>query len=208
MFYEEKEVDELLKCPQCQQRLVEPRNIPCGVSVCTNCVEKLIENELSNLKEKFKCFYCNEEHEIPKKGFPLSMHLKKLLEKEPNEVYRGKLAEELKTQLKTINAQYQDMDLSLTNGLEKIKERCSLLKHQIQIKAKSQIEQINKLSNEMQHEVDDYEKECIESFEKSVETKEKMKQELSKVKSFCESSSKYLIQFKIDDDKVSSLTSR
>jgi uncharacterized protein YutE (UPF0331/DUF86 family) len=202
MFYEEEEINRLLKCEQCNQRYIQPRFLPCGESICTNCLKNLIEEQSSILIGKLKCCYCSEEHEIPERGFPISKKLEKLLETKPNEIYRSKVVEELATQLRNIKNELNALKSTLDNGIEKIQERCSLLKHQIQIKAESLIDQINKLSDEMQQEIDHYEKECIESFEKSNDIKEKLNSKINEGKSYCEKSTNYLCKFKIDEDKV------
>jgi hypothetical protein len=100
------------------------------------------------------------------------------------------------------------MEASLDNGIEKIKERCSLLKHQIQMKAKSLINKISMMNDEMQDEIDEYELECIGLFEMSNETKKTLKDRINEKRSFCEMSSKYLSQFRIDDDEVSKLINK
>jgi uncharacterized protein YutE (UPF0331/DUF86 family) len=205
MFYEEEEINQLLKCEQCNQRYIQPRNLPCGESICTNCLENLIEEQSAKLIGKLKCCYCSEEHDIPKRGFPISKKLEMLLETKPNQIYRSKAVEELEKHLRNINSELNALKSTLDNGIEKIRERCSLLKHQIQIRAESLIDNINKLNDEMQQEIDKYEKECIESFEMNTDTKEKLNEKINKGRSFYEESSKYLSKFKIDDDEVSGL---
>jgi hypothetical protein len=127
------------------------------------------------------------------------------LAKRSNEIYRNKNAKDFKTLLKTIEIEIKNLDDILNGGIETIKERCSLLKHQIQIKTESLYCHINKLSDEMLQEIDKYETECIESFEKSVEIKERVKKATSEGKSFYETSNKYLAQFEIDEQEVTRL---
>jgi hypothetical protein len=89
--------------------------------------------------------------------------------------------------------------------LETINEHCAQLKHQIEMKAESLIDEINKLSKEMKCDIDKYEKNCIDSFEKSVDIKKTVKSKISKGSSFYETSSKYLTNLKIDDEEISDL---
>jgi uncharacterized protein YutE (UPF0331/DUF86 family) len=206
MFYEEEEINQLLKCEKCNQRYIQPRSLPCGEHICTNCLENLIEEQSAKQSGKFICCYCSKEHYMPEEGFPISKKLEKLLETKPNQIYRSKAVEELEKQLRNIKSELNVLKSTLDNGIEKIRERCSLLKHQIQLKAESLIDQINKLSDEMQQEIDKYEKECIESFEKSADIKDKLNAKINEDRSFYEKSTNYLSKFKIDDDNVWQLT--
>jgi hypothetical protein len=205
MFFQEDDINELLNCQQCKKRFQDPRVLPCGESICSNCLVELIEQQPGNLKSKLKCCYCTKEHVVPEEGFLISKHLEKLLAKEPNEIYRGEMVEDFKKLLKSIQIEIKNLDDVMNDGIEKIKERCSLLKHQIQMKAESLVDQISKLSDKMQQEIDKYEVECIESFEKSVETKERIKKKVDEGKSFYERSNKYLAQFRINEQEVKRL---
>jgi chromosome segregation ATPase len=120
---------------------------------------------------------------------------------------RSKAVEELKSQLRSIKDKITILDATLENGIEKIKERCSLLKHQILtlMKAESLIDEINKMRNEMQKKIDKYEIECVESFEKNKEIKERIKAKLNEGSLFYETSSKYVSQIVIDDDKFETM---
>jgi ribosomal protein L29 len=135
MFYEEEEINQLLKCEQCNQRYIQPRNLPCGESICTNCLEKLMEEQPAKQSGKLKCCYCREDHNIPERVFPISKKLEKLLETKPNEIYRGKAVEELEKHLRNIKSELNALKSTLDNGIEKIHERCSLLKHQIRYRS-------------------------------------------------------------------------
>jgi hypothetical protein len=202
MFFQEHDINELLNCQQCKKRFEDPRVLSCGESICSNCLVELIGQQSVNLKGKLKCCYCTKEHVVPEEGFPTSKHLEKLLTKRPNEIYRNEMVKDFKTLLKTIKVEIKNLDDILNGGIEKIKERCSLLKHKIQMKAESRVCQINKMSNEMQQEIDKYEIECIESFEKSAEIKKRVIKATSEGKSFYETSNKYLAQFEIDRQEV------
>jgi flagellar biosynthesis chaperone FliJ len=206
MFYEEKEIDRLLKCEQCNQRYIQPRSLPCGEFICTICLENLIEEQSAKQSGKLKCWYCSKEHDMPEEGFPISKKLEKLLETKPNEIYRSKAVEKLETQLRNIKSELNALKSTLDNGIEKIRERCSLLKHQIQIRAESLVDNINKLKDEMQQEIDKYEKKCIESFEKSIDTKEEIKAMIIEGESFYEENIKYLSNLKIDDEVILDVT--
>ena len=44
MFLSEKEIDEVLACPNCNEKLEEGKFLPCGESVCAKCIDKIIED--------------------------------------------------------------------------------------------------------------------------------------------------------------------
>jgi hypothetical protein len=205
MFFQEQDINELLNCQKCKQRFGEPRVLPCGEFICSICLVQLIEQQSETSSAKLKCCYCSKEHAVPEEGFPISKQLEKLLAKEPNKIYRGEMVENFKKLLKSIQIEIKNLDDVLNGGIEKIKDRCSILKYQIQMKAESLVCRINQLSDEMQHEVDEYEIECIESFEKNKEIKEKVKKTISEGKLSYETSNKYLAQFEINEQEVKRL---
>jgi hypothetical protein len=208
MFFQEDKINDLLKCQQCNKRLVEPRTLPCGNWICVHCLEALTAEQAIDSTFKLKCCHCSKEHQTPEEGFPITKNLEKLLAIRPEEIFRSKLVEEFNSPLKSIKNNIDTLESNLDNGIEKIRDRCTLLRNQIQLKAESLIDQINKLSDQMQQEIDKYEKECLESFEKSTETKKILKSKINEAKSFYETSVKYLSQFKIDEDEVKQLIER
>jgi hypothetical protein len=204
MFYEAAIVDKILKCSYCTKRFDMPRALPCGESICIRCFQESVKEQSEN-QQKFNCCYCKQEHPIPDGGFPPSRHLELLLQTSSGEIYRSKAVDELKKQLDAVRLDYYELSSCLENGMDMIKDRCSLLKHQVQMKAESLVEQINKLSEEMQKEIEKYQLECVKSFTTSVELKKKIIKKLNEQETFCNSSLTYLNQFKIDDMEVAKL---
>ncbi len=50
-------------CPFCKNELDDPRLLPCGITLCSDCINKNTKNK------KLSCFDCKEKHEVPKNGF-------------------------------------------------------------------------------------------------------------------------------------------
>jgi hypothetical protein len=70
---------------------------------------------------------------MPENGFPKNKLLFKLLQKKPNEVYRGKLVENLRSQLDTIRNGCIKLGDEMKNSKNKIKEHCEKVKKLIEI---------------------------------------------------------------------------
>ena len=68
MFYEEKEINDIIICQYCKLKYKDPRILPCGRSLCFDCIELLI-NKDENKIETINCPICNENHEKPEIGF-------------------------------------------------------------------------------------------------------------------------------------------
>ena len=121
MFYNRKEIDEILNCPKCKERFFEPRNLPCGESLCETCILDLLD-----INEKgIECPICSEFHEKPSKGFLKNKTIIKLLDKKYGEVYRNKDVDSLKDYLNKIKSDTNDLMFILNNSKDKIKEYCS-----------------------------------------------------------------------------------
>jgi tripartite motif-containing protein 2/3 len=76
MFHITDQMRKAVICQICKQVFVDPRNLPCGHSVCNNCIKPDADNE-----SHFKCHCCNEMHILPQNGFPVSQVMASFLEK-------------------------------------------------------------------------------------------------------------------------------
>ena len=91
MYYDKDEIDELLKCANCHERLEEPCTLPCGHTVCAQCtsgsthwfilpiVDSENNSEQRRSARQLVCNACLEVHRIPATGFPVNQVLLKLL---------------------------------------------------------------------------------------------------------------------------------
>ena len=78
----------IFTCNYCDLILKSPVILPCSESICENHVLELIEGK--DYEDKIKCQFCNDEHEIPKKGFPKDQRTAKLINMEFNRMDFGK----------------------------------------------------------------------------------------------------------------------
>lgn len=58
----EKTMEELLRCPVCQDVLDDPRQLPCGHSLCLRCLEHLRD---SSSGAAFRCPCCQKDYWLP-----------------------------------------------------------------------------------------------------------------------------------------------
>ena len=120
MFYEEDEINSLLICKLCQQKLVDPRVLNCGNTVCHKCIIAIYDKQTNG----FDCIFCFKFHIMPKIGFPVNEIILKLSDKKPKEVYRGEIYENLKHRLETIDLKCEKLQNDFNNIPKRIKEQC------------------------------------------------------------------------------------
>ena len=113
MFYEEAKIKNVLNCVKCNQRLDEPRILPCGESICAYCHLSIKVNN-----NKFKCFVCQKDHQMSEKGLPISKRLLDILALNPEEVYRSKEVTKLKEHIKVIQEDINKLSFGINNGVE------------------------------------------------------------------------------------------
>ena len=98
MFFDSSQVNNFLNCKKCEGRLDEPKLLPCGNSICSQCVSLI---QLTNYRE-FECLVCQDKHEMPKNGLPISKALVDILSIKSLDVSRGNAFETLQGTLKEI----------------------------------------------------------------------------------------------------------
>ena len=158
MFYEEEAIKKLTECPYCKKILCDPRLLQCGKSLCFDCIESLINKEANG----FDCPICLEFHKTPENGFFKNLILAELCFKKPNDVFRGAIAEDVKTKIRNIKEKSEKLNFYIQHPIDKIKEHCSDLKLKVQLETELRIEKIKKFNDEFIEQIEKYEKECIE----------------------------------------------
>jgi hypothetical protein len=87
MFYEVDKIEANLNCPQCGDRFRVPRILPCGKTICQNCLDDLNETK-RDMINVIRCPLCRRSHTVPDEGFILNEFIVKCLEIKPEKVYR------------------------------------------------------------------------------------------------------------------------
>jgi PHP family Zn ribbon phosphoesterase len=55
MFFQADAINKVLICKICENKMVDPRLLPCGMSVCHRCVDILADTD----KKRIKCQNCS-----------------------------------------------------------------------------------------------------------------------------------------------------
>ena len=155
MFYQKSQIDTLLKCNLCKERLIEPKCLPCGNVVCNQC----ILDSLTNAND-YECKLCSEIHIIPQNGFITPHILNELLKEEPNEVYRGKFVRETQIYLNEIKAKIQYFTRVIQNPSDLIKETFMDLRNQVELVRETSNKLINGSYEKFMLQIDLHEKCC------------------------------------------------
>ena len=159
MIYEENLIH---NCATCNTEYDMPHILPCGETMCGKCVNKYT---IEIHKNAFiHCPYCDERHQIPPNGFPINKAISKLLNEAPIEIYRGETYENLKSALKEIKEDSDQLNINIQYGVDKIDENCSNLLNEVKMITEDKLEHIHKFSKTFSNEIINYKTECVSSF--------------------------------------------
>jgi hypothetical protein len=202
MFYEEAQIADLLKCPKCNKRFDDARILPCGQTMCSDCIENL-SNKLSNT---MKCSLCQGTHQITKEnnGFPVNKLIMQLLDLHPSEVYRSKLVEQLKIHLDSLNRKTTALSNDLKQIPGRIKEKTLSVRTKIDLAAEMLIQEIHKHRDNLFRDLDNYEKECLQNEAKNgPEFVKKVESVIGESLKFQDEFRAYLSKSEIREERVS-----
>ncbi len=199
MFYEESVIKNLLKCQICYTTF-EDYNEPfiikeCGKTICNNCVENL--KHVNTNKNTFKCDLCTEEHLIAN-NFIINETILKLIKEQPKEFSRGKDFEQLKLNVKELEANLERLMWTNENGIDEIKTYCLEQKRLIQLNTEKKIQEINDLNESLIQLIDLYEKEKIEQYNKD----ENVNKFINETNEFINVQKIFLKKCQIDDEEI------
>lgn len=198
MYFKQDDIDSLLECPICNQKFDDPRLIPCGECICNRCLEDKLVRDLSG----FNCEFCNEFHKVPVTGFTPVKFLQKLKEKKSYEVYRSETVENFKNNLKQIQRNIEELEISFNTNEDKVTDYCDFLRYDIELATESLMQELTKYRDCFMQTVDNYEKECLKNIEEGEEFKKKFLDTLNEVKKFYSSWNSQLKEHFIDEDEV------
>lgn len=147
----------LLDCPQCQQRYIRPRQLPCGFSLCSFCI-KVATVESS---DEFKCVSCGQIHLVPENGFPIDLNLTDELNRKPTTPTDINFFKSILDQIK-LKLTQAEFDPKMGDLI--IKEYCSELRRQVQLAKDLEIEELHKLSEKMITQIDCFEQNKLDHY--------------------------------------------
>lgn len=187
MFYAEEKINSILNCKRCSRRFEQPKILPCGNTICDNCIDK--KNEL------YSCFFCGVDHVKPTSGeFPMNKSIMELLSYSPNDIYRGKPAELLKSSLGELQTQIDGLELSLSTGVDNIKDMCLSVRIDLDLATESAMSRIAELRDALLRKINLYEVHTIESFQADVNTNKEFAGKIEQLRKFHRIWSDYLKQ--------------
>lgn len=195
MFYPEKFILSLLECPLCSKKYSEendPRILPCGDTVCDECLLQIKVDE----KQSFKCISCPKKHMNPEEGFAVNTLVLDLISLEAQDVTRSKETELLKNDLKELESVIVQLRNGCKNEIDKTKEHCTELKPLVRLATEQKIKRLNEYNETFMKKIDDYEQEYIVKYSLINEL-------IDETNDLIQSNRKYLQSFEIDDEVIS-----
>lgn len=197
MFYQESQLNEVLACEKCHERLDEPRNLPCGSILCSYCSKSF---KIAN--NKFKCIICKKNHLIDDDGLPINKQLLSLLKKQPINVSRGKSFEKLDATLEQVDKCYQQLLQGVKNGSDLIIEYCSNLENEIQLDKEQYLLAIEDYYKKLSDQIHKYKQERVDQLQTNPHIKANFNKSLKELKAFHDKWSKYLSNNVVQDDLI------
>jgi hypothetical protein len=147
----EKDVKDDLECPVCKNRFEIPKNLPCGHLICNLC-------EIKVLHKTINCKICHQEHFVPEKGFPINHFLRKFL---INSTFKGIKSAHINSHFDRAKSSFQILKENVKKKETEIKERCELIRNNIDIKAESIINRIQDYRQDLLQQIDQQEKKFL-----------------------------------------------
>ena len=160
MFFQEEAINNVLICKICENKVVDPRLLPCGKSVCHQCVDLIVDTE----KKRIKCQNCAKIHEIPDEGFLKNLALQELLECEAKEVFHPNHKEEFRTLLNLLNVTKQSIESTLECGDATIRDHCDKVRNDMQLAIEQAHAKLDEFHKDFMDEIDNHEKQCQAKF--------------------------------------------
>jgi len=202
MFFQADAINNVLICKICENKMVDPRLLPCGKSVCQRCVDAIADTD----KKRIKCENCAKIHEIPDEGFPKNLALQELLEFEAKEVLQSNHIEEFKKFLDILDKTKQSIESTMECGDAKIRDHCDKVRNDMQLAIEQAHAKLDEIHKDFMDEIDNHEKECQATFKSIKQNKEDIEKALNDSNELLSKSDHLLKQFTIDQTELSTLS--
>jgi hypothetical protein len=199
MFFQADAINNILICKICDNKMVDPRLLPCGRSLCHRCVDLIADTD----KKRIKCQNCAKIHEIPDEGFLKNLALQELLECEAKEVSHSNQIEEFKILLETLNGTKQAIESTMESGDAKIRDHCDKVRNDMQLAIEQAHAKLDEFHKDFMDEIDNHEKECQAKFKAIQQNKGDIDKALNESNELLSKSNHLLKQFKIDRTQLS-----
>jgi hypothetical protein len=204
MFFQADAINNILICKICDNKMVDPRLLPCGMSVCHRCVDIIAETD----KKKIKCQNCAKIHEIPDEGFYINQIVIEMLKCEAKEVLQSNHIEEFKKLLETLNGTKQAIESTMEGDDAKIRDHCDKVRNDMQLAIEQAHAKLDEYHKDFMDEIDNHEKECQAKFKAIQQNKVDIDKALNESNELLSKSNHLLKQFKIDLTELATLFER
>jgi hypothetical protein len=201
MFFQADAINKVLICKICENKMVDPRILPCGMSVCHRCVDILADTD----KKIIKCENCGKIHEIPDEGFYINQLAQEMLKFEAKEVLHSNHIEEFKTILNILKETKESIESTMECGDATIRDHCDKVRNDMQLAIEQAHAKLDEFHKDFMDEIDNHEKECQAMFKLIQQNKADIEKALHDSNELLSKSNRLLNQFKIDQTELATL---
>ena len=205
MFYSDWQVTKHLNCQICKNKLDSAKTIPCGQAICESCATRIEQTACSTDRGEFMCPICSDVHQVPPKGFPVNQQLSEILNEKPAEVNRGPSVQLLKKYWQQIDAIVDESQAQLRLSVDQVWDHCHNMKAKVHLVTEEKKSFLDQQNERMIGEIDAFEKERREVFQKDESFLESYQKTINEVKGFRARMTAYLSEFKIDESEINRL---
>jgi len=202
MFFDPNQVNNLLNCKNCNERLDEPRLLPCGDNICSACAQSIKLNG-----KQYDCLVCSNKHKMPKSGLPKIKAIAEMLSFKTINISRGKAFDSLKINLNDLFNKSNIFKHRLGHRDDYVKEHCNEIRNKVQLATEEAILQINKFNERLIDKVDEYENDLIQLNTNNNELMEHFQKLIDEIDLFNIKTNEYLKEYNLNDDDLIKLNS-
>jgi hypothetical protein len=148
------------------------------------------------------CPFCSDAHLVNPAELHTNKTILKLMNKKPNEIYRGKTHETLKRKLNEIQKKTNELTNHINISKDKIKDHCDDIRKEIQIVAEEAHQHLNEHYRLFMDKIDEYEKETQSNVETEDIYKSEIENRLKEISDFRLKWQDYLDKVVIDEDEL------
>lgn len=198
--FDETNLNEIFSCLNCRKGSQNHRILPCGETICTNCIDLLLEKE----KNAIRCPYCRECHSIPESGsFPENKIMTRHIEKYKDIFTKEKLTEHLIGQLSEISDKAKELTEARAIGKQKLKENCDNVRKSVLDVSHEAHNFLENQKNKFISLVREYMVESERNYSSVVQYKNEFDAVINEITAFHDKWSEYLKKFTFDEVMLS-----
>jgi hypothetical protein len=203
MFFQETEINEVIKCSICKETFTDPRLLPCGQTTCSSCVMPMMT---SNEDKQWlaQCPFCSKRHVVPENesSFPPNTVVARLIEKKPRPVIRSRDEEMLRQRLTEIDRLIHRFEQGPALRLSNIADYCQSLRNQVDLRTEELKHELDLASQSLRERIDSFEAECVNHHHdqiKNEDVKNRFDEFVKEARSVYSSKMEYLSRMIIDE---------